>query len=110
MEYTVRHYIRLNGRMVTPGETVTLAETDERIARLLRLGALEPESDFQMELVRLREQEEAQLAQIDDPDAPPDDPDTPDGQDEATEYAPEIDAMDGIVGAGKTKKRGRAKA
>lgn len=109
MEYTARHYIRLNGRMVTPGESVALEETDERTVRLLRLGALEQGSDFQMEPVRLREQEGEQIVYIDSPDATTDDPD---GQAESQEDAPEIDAMDGIVGAGKTqtRKRGRAKA
>lgn len=110
MEYTARHYVRLNGRMVSPGEIVTVQETDERVARLLRMGALEQESDFQMELQRLREQEEEQIDRIDDPDTLDDDPD---GQEEATtQDAPEIDAMDGIVGSRKTdtKKRGRARA
>ncbi|MGN0996548.1 MAG: hypothetical protein ACI4PG_06545 [Candidatus Ventricola sp.] len=104
MEYTARHYIRLNGRMVTPGEIVTMEETDGKTARLLRMGALEPVKSI-WRGVR------------DTPDEEPDDPDrdTTDEQDApdedaADEGAPEIDAMDGIVVAGKTTKRGRAKA
>lgn len=92
MKYVARHYIRLGGEMITPGELICGMD-EEKAAWLRRVGAIEPFwnaiQDSAPEADEAAE-EDAQEASS-EPSAP----------------APQIDASAGIV---RPAKKGRSKA
>lgn len=96
--YIARHYVRVNGKMFTPGEVITEAIPDSKARRLLAIGAVSKTEDAPI----LNErgpapdavQENAQPKE-NEQDAESDAEDEEEADEEAE--APEIDVMDGIV-------------
>lgn len=96
--YIARHYVRVNGKMFTPGEVITEAIPDSKARRLLAIGAVSETEDAPI----LNErgpapdavQENAQPEE-NEQDAESDAEDEEEADEEAE--APEIDVMDGIV-------------
>lgn len=100
MSYTAKHFVRIAGRMYTPGEIIDNHIPDDKLQRLLRLGAV----------ATCATADEAVDATLTEPrDVLKDDAgenrEIPDGggtgEDDSDEDAevPEIDAMDGVVPA-----------
>ena len=100
MAYIALHYVRAGGRMFTPGELLDAELTEEQLQRLIAHGAI---------------REEAEIAEA---YAAPAETAAPAAEEPAAvieeaadtiEDAPEIDVMDGIVGA-KKKPSGRRRS
>lgn len=91
MKYVARHYIRLGGEVITPGELLDVAD-EEKAAWLRSTGAIEPfwGGAQEAEAADGEDEEEAQEASSESP-AP----------------APQIDASEGIV---RPAKKGRSRA
>lgn len=103
--YIARHYVRVNGKMFTPGEVITEAIPNDKAIRLAALNAIDKVADISPS------ENEAELAdglkqESNEPDysAPvasalpePEADDTDDAEDEEEAEAPEIDVTDGIV-------------
>jgi hypothetical protein len=89
MSYAAKHYVRLAGRMYTPGEVIDIPIPEEQRERLLRLNAIvqiaEPDTG---------QGEAARDAYTEPPASAPDETDI---AEDAEEEAPEIDVMDGII-------------
>lgn len=115
MFYVAKHYTRIAGRKYTPGEIIDGPIPAEKRARLLKIGAIEgmggPESEAETESMDMPESDAmAESADMPESEAMAESADMPEGEAEAeAEDAPEIDAMDGIVSAGGTKKSGRGR-
>ena len=96
--YIARHYVRVNGKMFTPGEVITEAIPDSKARRMLAIDAISKTEDAPI----LNErgpysdavQENAQ-PEGNEQDAESDAEDEEEADEEAE--APEIDVMDGIV-------------
>ena len=107
--YIAIHYVRVNGKMFTPGEIITEKIAPEKAERMSRLGAVraaDTACDREESADRVTDEqnkncEEATEAALDETDA--DDEDAP---------TPEIDVTAGIVPAEtpREKARGRKKA
>lgn len=105
MSYTAKHFVRIAGRMYTPGEIIDNPIPDDKLQRLLRLGAVatratadeavdatltEPRDVLKDDTGENREIPDGGETDEDDSDE--------DDSDEDAEV-PEIDAMDGVVPA-----------
>lgn len=93
MIYTAKFYVKLSGRMYTPGELIHTNHDDDpvKIERLLKLGAIIPD-DSALECEDATPDADDTSVSDDSAlecaDAEPDNDDTP---------APKVDAMDGIT-------------
>lgn len=94
MKYVARHYIRLGGEQVTPGELIDIAD-EEKAAWLRSVGAIEPFWGG------------AQAAEAADGDEEEADAEEADAASEPAAPAPQIDASEGIV---RPAKKGRSRA
>ncbi len=91
MCYTAKHFVKIAGRMYTPGEIIDNPIPDDKLQRLLRLGAVEQIDTSGAEL--------SASVSSDAHDESPTDPapeEAPDAEEDEAE-APEIDVMDGVV-------------
>ena len=93
MKYVARHYIRLGGEQVTPGELIDVAD-EEKAAWLRSVGAIEPFWGG------------AQAAEAADAEETTD-AEEADAASEPAALAPQIDASEGIV---RPAKKGRSRA
>lgn len=103
--YIARHYVRVNGKMFTPGEVITEAIPNDKAIRLAALNAIDR---IEAALIQNEREPAPDGKQEDDkteysaPVAsglpePEEDDDTDDAEDEEEAEAPEIDVTDGIV-------------
>lgn len=125
MKYITKGYVKLAGTVLRPGEAFETACEDEKISRLLRLGAIERVIPEVPPVVLSLDNE--QHGDGDDGEAPVDNqPDENDSEADDTDMAeafeeemeaPEIDVMEGIsvdepeteTKAATSKGRGRKK-
>lgn len=103
--YIARHYVRVNGKMFTPGEVITEAIPNDKAIRLAALNAIDrieaapiqnergPAPDGKQEDDK-REDAAPVASGLPEPE---EDDDTDDAEDEEEAEAPEIDVTDGIV-------------
>ena len=103
--YIARHYVRVNGKMFTPGEVITEAILNDKAIRLAALNAIDRIDDAPIQNERGpapdgkqedSKQEDAAPVASGLPE-PEEDDDTDDAEDETEAEAPEIDVTDGIV-------------
>ena len=94
MKYVARHYIRLGGEVITPGELLDVAD-EEKAAWLRSAGAIEPFWGG------------AQEAEAADGEDEEDEEDAQEASSESPAPAPQIDASEGIV---RPAKKGRSRA
>lgn len=97
MSYTAKHFVKIAGRMYTPGEIIDNPIPDDKLQRLLRLNAVEAIETAGAEPVAW--QDVPVHKEMDAHDELPTDtaPDEDDGGEEVE--MPEIDVMDGVVTA-----------
>ena len=106
MSYVAMHFVKINGRMYTEGEIISEAMEESKKQRLLEHGAIReiapaPEAAESRPLPEEPVKRPAKKAAK--PAAPVEDAEA----DEDAEV-PEIDVMDGIVGARKRNARRKA--
>ena len=97
MSYTAKHFVKIAGRMYTPGEIIDNPIPDDKLQRLLRLNAVEA-----IETVGAEPAAWQGIPAHEEMDAHDESPtDTaPDEDDDGEEMEmPEIDVMDGVVTA-----------
>ena len=87
MSYTAKHFVKIAGRMYTPGEIIDNPIPDDKLQRLLRLNAVEAIE------TACSAPEETDAREDLPTDTAPDE----DGGEEVE--MPEIDVMDGVVAA-----------
>lgn len=103
--YAARHYVRVNGKMFTPGEIITEKIDEDKAARLVRLSAISMMADEAR-----TDMEPVKRGPAPEDTSVTDTPGMPDGEecsgkpveadvseDEEEAEAPEIDVTDGIV-------------
>ena len=98
--YIARHYVRVNGKMFTPGEVITEKITEEQESFLMGHDAISKEEDAAAPQESEHAPNPGQASGEPDNDgapALPEDNDAADEETEGEEEAPEIDVMDGIV-------------
>lgn len=103
--YIARHYVRVNGKMFTPGEVITEAIPDSKARRMLAIDAISKTDDAPIQNERGPApdgKQEDDKTEYSAPVAsglpvPEEDDDTDDAEDEEEAEAPEIDVTDGIV-------------
>ena len=106
--YIARHYVRVNGKMFTPGEVITEAIPDNKAGRLLAIGAISKAEAAPVQNERgpvpdgKREDDKTEYSApvasgLPVPEEDDDENDTDDAEDEEESEAPEIDVTDGIV-------------
>lgn len=106
--YIARHYVRVSGKMFTPGEVITEAIPNDKAIRLAALNAIdkieaapiqngrEPAPDGKQEDDKT-EYSAPVASGLPVPEEDDDENDTDDTEDETEAKAPEIDVTDGIV-------------
>ena len=106
--YIARHYVRVNGKMFTPGEVITEAIPNDKAIRLAALNAIDrieaapiqnergPAPDGKQEDDKT-EYSAPVASGLPAPEEDDDENDTDDAEDEEEAEAPEIDVTDGIV-------------
>ena len=104
--YIARHYVRVNGKMFTPGEVITEAIPDSKARRMLAIDAISKTEDAHILNERGPAPDIKQENDKQDNASPvasampePEEADDAEDEEEADEEAeaPEIDVMDGIV-------------
>lgn len=108
--YIARHYVRVNGKMFTPGEVITEAIPNDKAIRLAALNAIDRIEDTPIQNERGPapdgKQEDSEQGDDKQDNAAPvasalpepeEDDDTDDAEEEEEAEAPEIDVTDGIV-------------
>lgn len=113
MEYAAKHYVKITGQKFMPGEIIDIAIPEDKLPRLLKLGAIIPLNPPIPHLSPAEDDATPNGTEDGDDDAAMDD-NAEDATDEDVQ-APEIDVMDGIVAkaevpAKKTAKSSRTKA
>lgn len=107
MDYLARHFVKIAGRVYTPGEIIDIPIPHEKLSRLLRIGAVTFIASTTGRGDRIYEPEAA-LPEARGSMRPWPDKDTASGEDAPQESgaadgireeAPEIDAMDGVIAA-----------
>ena len=107
MDYLARHFVKIAGRVYTPGEIIDIPIPHEKLSRLLRIGAVTFISSIAGRGDRIYDPEAA-LPEVRGSMRPWPDKDTASGEDAPQESgtadgiqeeAPEIDAMDGVIAA-----------
>lgn len=117
MDYLARHFVKIAGRVYTPGEIIDRPIPQEKLSRLLRIGAVtfiasttgrgdriyDPEAALPEARGSMRPWPDKDAASVEDA---PQESGTAEG---IQEEAPEIDAMDGVIAAppspaGKTEE------
>lgn len=107
MDYLARHFVKIAGRVYTPGEIIDRPIPQEKLSRLLRIGAVTFISSIAGRGDRIYDPEAA-LPEVRGSMRPWPDKDTASGEDAPQESgaadgireeAPEIDAMDGVIAA-----------
>ena len=101
MDYIAKHFIRLSGRIYTPGEVVDADAfgSESRIHRMLRIGAIVADESFAIS------EEDDHDESLHDACEPALEAESAEERDDASRI--EIDAMDGVVSASKHKSAGR---
>lgn len=100
--HIARHYVRVNGKMFTPGEVITEKITEAQERFLMGHDAISKMEDAAAPQGSEPDPNPEQASgEPDNNGAPalPEDNDAADEEDEDEEEAPEIDVMDGIVAA-----------
>ena len=103
--YIARHYVRVNGKMFTPGEVITETISNDKAIRLAALNAIDRIEDAPIQNERgpapdIKQEDGKQdnaapvASTLPEPE---EDDDTDDAEDEEEAEAPEIDVTDGIV-------------
>lgn len=103
MRYAAKHFVKIAGCMYTPGEIVDNPIPEDKLQRLLRLGAVEQLDTSGAEFSAW--QDVSTSEETDAHDESPNDPapeEAPDAEEDEAE-APEIDAMVGVVTAESQK-------
>lgn len=95
MEYAAKHYVKITGQKFMPGEIIDVAIPEDKLPRLLKLGAIVPLDTPMPHTASTEDDATPNDAEDASEDAAMDD-DAEDAVDEEAE-APEIDVMDGIV-------------
>ncbi len=103
MRYAAKHFVKIAGCMYTPGEIIDNPIPEDKLQRLLRLGAVEVIVSLDTEPSAW--QDISASEETDVHDESPTDPapeEAPEAEEDEAE-APEIDAMDGVVTAESQK-------
>ena len=121
--FIAKHFVKISGRMFTPGEMIDIPIPEGKRERLQRLGAIKPygvilphEEDGADDVAHPDFGGETSEPNVDhnaDEEAEMEDEEAEaemDGEAEDAQEAPEIDVMDGIVAQPEKKSRGRKKA
>ena len=109
--YIARHYVRVNGKMFTPGEVITEAIPNDKAIRLAALNAIDkieaapiqnergpaPDGKQEDDKTECSAPVASGLPVPEEDDGENDTDDTDDAEDEEEAEVPEIDVTDGIV-------------
>ena len=102
MSYVAMHFVKVNGKMYTEGEIIDEPMDEAKVARLIAHGAIREETAPVQEAPK----EEAPAAPVKKKRAAKTKPEPkaePETEADEEAEAPEIDVLDGIVGAKRKK-------